>query len=426
MKMSMRKMPDYREEVVKPYDGRTAMEEASRCLLCHDAPCSKACPAGTDPGSFIMSLRFRNDKGAAETIRKNNPLGGICARVCPYDRLCEEACSRCGIDKPIEIGRLQRYAADQEAVFGMKVMEKAEPNGKKVACIGSGPASLACAAMLAQEGVSVTVYEKKPKAGGLLTYGIIPSRLPQDIVDQEIARVTELGVELRCGCEVGKDISFEELQKEYDAVFVGTGLGGSKKLGIPGEELDGVVDALDFLAEARVDGKTLEAGERVLVIGGGDVAMDAASTAALQGARVTVVYRRTLAEAPANTKEVEFTQSLGVGFLFQTRPEEILGENGKVKGLKAVGVDHASSCQLAADKVILAIGQSAEPIPVPALAVNEKQLIPAENGKTNLAGVFAGGDIVNGGKTVVQAVAEGKTAAEEILTYLAVKSNNGR
>lgn len=417
--MSIKKIPAYLEEAVKPFDSRTAMEEASRCLLCHDAPCSKACPAGTDPASFIMSLRFRNIKGAAETIRTANPLGGVCGRVCPYDKLCEQACSRCGIDKPIQIGRLQSFAADQESLFGMKVLTAPEQKTGKAACIGAGPASLSCAAVLAQAGVDVTIYEKMPKAGGLLAYGIIPSRLPNSVVAEEIRHIEDLGVKFCFNTTIGKDLSFDDLKaRGYDAIFIGAGLSQAKTLDIPGAKLDGVVSALDFLARAKdADGK-ISVGERVVVIGGGDVAMDAAATAALLGAKTTIVYRRTLAEAPANVDEIEFTQSLGVGFVFQFRPDEIVGETGKVTALKAVGTDGVSTLTLKADQVILAIGQACGDEPLSDAARSEKKLILAENGATNIPGVFAGGDIVNGGKTVVQAVADGKIAAASMLKYM--------
>ena len=394
------------------------MEEAARCLLCHDAPCSKACPAGTDPASFIMSLRFRNEKGAAETIRSANPLGGVCARVCPYDKLCEEACSRCGIDRPIEIGRLQAYAADQETIYGMAVMEPGESIGKSAACIGAGPASLSCAAFLVQNGVDVTVYEKKEKAGGLLTYGILPSRLSQESVDKDLAHLEKLGIRFVFGKEIGKDISFAELREKYDAVFIGTGLGAAKGLDIPGADLKGVVSALDFLEEARRTGGHPSVGKNVVVIGGGDVAMDAACTAALLGARTTIVYRRTLEEAPANTREVEFTQSLGVGFVLQFLPEKIEGKDGAAAFLHAVGRDGESRLTLKADQVILAIGQENGCDLQAGIDMDEKKLIRTENGETSIEGVFAGGDVTNGGKTVVQAVADGKMAAFSMLSYL--------
>ena len=185
---------NYTAEAVAGFNHRTAMEEAARCLLCHDAPCSQGCPAGTNPAKFIRSIRFRNVKGAAETIRENNILGGTCARVCPYDRLCEEACSRCGIDKPIQIGKLQRYAIEQEELFGMKTLEAPAEKKGNVACVGAGHASLACAAELAKAGYAVTIIEREAKAGGVLTYGIVPSRLPQSVVDHDIAQVEGLGV----------------------------------------------------------------------------------------------------------------------------------------------------------------------------------------------------------------------------------------
>ena len=213
----------YTAEAVAGFTHRTAMEEAARCLLCHDAPCSQGCPAGTDPAKFIRSIRFRNVKGAAETIRENNILGGSCARVCPYDRLCEEACSRCGIDKPIQIGKLQRYAIEQEKVFKMKILKApAKKKAAKVACVGAGPASLAAAAELAKAGYRVTIFEREEKAGGVLTYGIVPSRLPQAVVDHDIAQVKGLGVKF----EFGKEVKAADLE-EYDAVFVGTGLWGA-------------------------------------------------------------------------------------------------------------------------------------------------------------------------------------------------------
>ncbi|MGI6778607.1 MAG: FAD-dependent oxidoreductase [Acetivibrionales bacterium] len=418
--MSIKTKPDYLEEVIKPYNSRTAMEEASRCLLCHDAPCSKACPASTDPAKFIRSLRFRNIKGAAETIRSANPLGGICARVCPYDKLCEEACSRCGIDKPIQIGRLQSFATDQETLFNMKIMEAPAEKIGKAACIGAGPASLTCAAVLAQNGVEVTIFEKKSKAGGLMTYGIIPSRLPNEVVEQEIKHIEDLGVKFVFNTTVGKDITLEQLKEQgFQAFFIGIGLCKPKMPELPGIELDGVTNALTFLAEAKEERGNINPGENVIVIGGGDVAMDAAATARLLGANVTVVYRRTLEEAPANINEIEFTQSLGVAFSFRFRPKEILGENGKVTAFRAEGTDGVSELLLKADKVIFAIGQENDCVDTfPGVVLNEKSLIIVDNGVTSVPGIFAAGDVVNGGQTVVQAVAEAKAAALKMLQYI--------
>ena len=234
----------------KGFDLRTAMAEAARCLLCHDAPCSQGCPAKTDPGTFIRSLRLKNIKGAAETIRENNPLAGCCALVCPYDKLCEEACSRTGIDRPIEIGKIQRFLVEQEKALGMKVLKAGAPKNKKVLCIGAGPASLACAAALAVEGCQVTVAEAFAKAGGVLTYGINPTRLPQDMVDFDISRIKDLGVRFEFGKRIDPS-RMPSLIEEYDAVFVGVGLWKSKEADIPGKGLDGVVSALEYLSRAR-------------------------------------------------------------------------------------------------------------------------------------------------------------------------------
>ena len=402
----------YTAEAVAGFTHRTAIEEAARCLLCHDAPCSKGCPAGTDPAKFVRSIRFRNVKGAAETIRSNNVLGGSCARVCPYDRLCEEACSRCGIDRPIEIGKLQRYAIEQEEIFGMKTLEAGEAKPGKVACIGAGPASLAAAAELRKAGYAVTIFEKEEKAGGMLTYGIVPSRLPQSVIDHDVAMVEAMGVKF----EFGKKVTIADVD-DYDAVFVGTGLWGTKLPEIPGTELNGVYAAADYLKAARTSGK--QEGKKVVVIGGGDVAVDCAVTAKLLGAEdVRIVYRRTLEEAPGNMNEFQYALSLGIGMTTNMAPAAIEGA-GKVEAMTFTGREgklDGSELKLACDTVVFAIGQKAEP--VEGVAANEKGGVAAEEGKTNVAKVFAAGDIVNGGKTVVEAVAAGKEAAAAIAAYL--------
>ena len=403
---------DYIAEAVAGFTHRTAIEEAARCLLCHDAPCSKGCPAGTDPAKFVRSIRFRNVKGAAETIRSNNVLGGSCARVCPYDRLCEEACSRCGIDRPIEIGKLQRYAIEQEEIFGMKTLEAGEAKPGKVACIGAGPASLAAAAELRKAGYAVTIFEKEEKAGGMLTYGIVPSRLPQSVIDHDVAMVEAMGVKF----EFGKKVTIADVD-DYDAVFVGTGLWGTKLPESPGTELKGVYAAADYLKAARTSGK--QEGKKVVVIGGGDVAVDCAVTAKLLGAEdVRIVYRRTLEEAPGNMNEFQYALSLGIGMTTNMAPAAIEGA-GKVEAMTFTGREgrlDGSELKLACDTVVFAIGQKAEP--VEGVAANEKGGVAAEEGKTNVAKVFAAGDIVNGGKTVVEAVAAGKEAAAAIAAYL--------
>jgi len=413
----------YLTEAEAPFTPGTVIEEAARCLLCHDAPCSKGCPAGTDPGKFIRSIRFRNFKGAVETVRENNILGGACARICPYDKLCEEACSRTGIDKPIQIGKIQRFITDYEKAINMKVLEAPAATKEKVAVIGSGPAGLAVAASLALKGYSVTIFEEKAAPGGVMTYGIVPARLPQSVVDSEVQFVKDLGVEFVLNCKVGKDVTIDELKsKGYAAFFIGIGMQLPKVLEVPGIELEGVTNAVDFLAAAKPSNGNVAVGEYVVVIGGGDVAMDCATTAKLLGAKkVTILYRRTVEEAPANKKEKEYVQSIGVTFAINFTPAEILGKEGKVVAIKGAGTDGESCIQLKADQVVFAIGQAAEDVGAIAnVVVNDKKLILVDDGtcKTNVENVFAAGDIVNGGKTVVEAVATGKVAAENIDAYL--------
>jgi len=408
----------YTAEAVAGFTHRTAMEEAARCLLCHDAPCSQGCPAGTDPAKFIRSIRFRNVKGAAETIRENNILGGSCARVCPYDRLCEEACSRCGIDKPIQIGKLQRYAIEQEKVFKMKILKApAKKKAAKVACVGAGPASLAAAAELAKAGYRVTIFEREEKAGGVLTYGIVPSRLPQAVVDHDIAQVKGLGVKF----EFGKEVKAADLE-EYDAVFVGTGLWGANLPKIEGIELAGVYSAVDFLKAARTQKNAFDPGKKVLVVGGGDVAVDCAVTAKLLGAEdVKIVYRRTLEEAPGNMTEFQYALTLGIGITTGMAPAAIKGAD-KVEAVEFKGFrDEAAQLVLSADTIVFATGQTAEDqTAVAPVKVADKGLIKAPKGKAG-GKFFAAGDIVNGGKTVVEAVAAGKEAADAMIAYLEKK-----
>lgn len=410
---------NYTAEAVAGFTHRTAMEEAARCLLCHDAPCSKGCPAGTDPAKFIRSIRFRNDRGAAETIRENNILGGTCARVCPYDRLCEEACSRCGIDKPIEIGKLQRYAIEQEEAYGMKTLSAPEKKVGNVACVGAGPASLAVAAELAKAGYNVTILEREAKAGGVLTYGIVPSRLPQAVVDHDIAQVEGLGVKFQFNTEVkAADLD------AYDAVFVGAGLWADNLPKIDGIELDGVYAAVDFLKEARTKAEGFNTGKKVLVVGGGDVAVDCAVSAKLLGAEdVKIVYRRTLEEAPGNMTEFHYALSLGIGMTTGMAPAAVKG-NGKVEAVEFKGFrDEAAELTLSADTIVFATGQKAEDMAaVAGVKVTDKGTIAADDaGATDVEKIFAAGDIVNGGKTVVEAVAAGKVAAASMIAYLEKK-----
>ena len=416
---------EYLEPAVESFNIRTAMEEATRCLLCHDAPCSIACPAGTDPGKFIRSIRFRNVKGAAETIRENNILGGCCADVCPYDELCEGACSRTGIDKPIQIGRLQRFAVEQEGIFGMKILKAPAATKAKVACIGAGPASLACASKLAMDGYKVTIFEEKAKAGGVLTYGIAPSRLSQETVDTDIQKVVDIGVEFKFNTKVGKDITIEGLRADgYKAFFIGAGLWEPKMVDIPGLNLKGVTNAVDFLSAARSSNGTFDVGKNVIVIGGGDVAMDCAATASLLGAeRTTIVYRRTVAEAPAEISEVKYIQSMGINMFTKFSPKEVVGENGKVTGLVGQGTDDFSELKLKASTIVFAVGQAPEDMKnVAEVKLADKGLVAANDAwGTDVEDIFAAGDIVNGGNTVVQAVADGKVAADSIAAFVTKK-----
>ncbi|EJO5348437.1 NAD(P)-dependent oxidoreductase [Clostridium botulinum] len=428
-----------REKVFTPL---LAIEEASRCLLCHDAPCTKACPAGTNPAKFIRSLRFRNFKGAVATIRENNVLAGSCARVCPTDKYCEGACSRCGIDKPIQIGRLQRYLTDYEQSTAMEVLEAVEATKEKVAIIGSGPSGLAAAAQLALEGYKVTVFESKDKLGGWLTYGIPEDRLPQIVVENEIAYIKKLGVNFKTNCKVGVDVTIDDLKKEgFKAFLVAVGMQKSKDIDIKGNDLEGVIHGTDFLAKAKTSKGQVEVGEKVIVIGGGDVAMDCAVIAKLLGCKdVKIVYRRTIEKMPADRKELAYTQQLNIPIFTGLKPSEIVGQAGKVFSFKATGMFDDSELNIPADMIIFAIGQEAESVKelkkaakeVAAskegteLEFNEKGIIKTIDYSTSLEGVFASGDITEGDKTVVNAVKEGKEAAKAIIKYLTAKKEGVR
>ncbi|NLG86692.1 MAG: FAD-dependent oxidoreductase [Firmicutes bacterium] len=396
-----------------------AMEEASRCLLCHDAPCSKACPAETDPAKFIRSLRFRNFKGAMETIRTNNVLGGICARVCPTEKYCEGACSRTELEKPIRIAYLQQFLTDYESKTDFTVLQSQKPTKEKVAIIGSGPAGLAAAAELAKDGYAVTVFEAAAKLGGWLTYGIPADRLPQEVVDKEISYVRDLGVTFKTNSKVNVD----ELQKQgYAAILVAVGLQKSRLPEIKGLDLTGVYTGTDFLRMAKTAPEKVQVGQKVVVIGGGDVALDCASTAKHLGAAdVKVVYRRTLEKMPASQKEKNRVHALNIPIFTGFKPAEIVGEKNKVVRFRATGMFDDSSLDLPTDMVLLAIGQEADDLKALGDFTLSGQVIATNNYKTNIEGVFAAGDIIEGDKTVVYAIKTGKEAARSIKEYLAVK-----
>lgn len=411
----------YMKEIENTYTPLLAIEEASRCLLCHDAPCSSACPIGTNPAKFIRSLRFRNFKGAVETIRENNILGGVCARVCPTSKYCEGACSRCGIDKPIEIAKLQRYLTDYESALGMLVLQKVEATKEKVAILGSGPSGLAAATKLAQLGYKVTVFEEKEELGGWLTYGIPENRLPKEIVNNEIQYIKNLGVEFKTNCTVGKDISIDELKNQgFKAFLLATGMQNSKLPSIPGMDLKGVLKGTEFLAEAKSNNGNIEIGKKVIVIGGGDVAIDCASTTKLLGCDdVKIVYRRPMEKMPAHRKELAYAQSLNIPVFTGFKPSEVLGQDGTVTRFKAIGMFDDSTIELPADTIIFAIGQEAKDVEtISNISLNEKGLVSTDNYMTKVEGIFASGDIAEGDKTVVYALKEGKEAAEAIANYL--------
>ena len=400
------------EKYLKEYEAgftpKLVMEEASRCLLCHDAPCSLACPAGTDPAKFIRSVRFKNFKGAAETVRVNNILGSICARVCPTERYCQQGCSRSGIDKPIDIGRIQRFVTDYEDCLKMDILEAKPLNGKKVAVVGAGPAGLSVAANLRLDGYKVTVFEKEPKAGGYLRYGIPEYRLPTSVVDKEIKRIEKLGVEILTNHPV-EDL--KALQKEYDAVVVAVGHGKGKMLPIfAGHRY--VKTAVDFLKQVKSKKGNVKVPDNVLVVGGGDVAMDVVTTLKLLGVKqVTDVVYETFEEFKASKKELQGAQEQGVSIIDGYVPVSLKG--------KTVKFTHRyiqAELKVKADLIILAVGQYTE-AGFLGLEVNRFQEVEKVEGN-----LFTCGDISKGNeKTVVYSVRNAKEVAYKVKKYLGGK-----
>ena len=404
----------------KGYTMTTVMQEAARCLLCEDAPCSKACPAHTNPAKFIRSVRFRNVKGAAETIRENNALGAICARVCPTERYCESACTRAKIDGPIDIGGIQRYVTDMERKENMQILHAGKENGMNVAIIGSGPAGLQAAATLRQKGYGVDIYEKNAKAGGYLTYGIPEYRLPEAIVDYEVQRIVNLGANIKYNVAVGKDITMDDLKAKYDAVIVAIGASAAKT--IPMFEHNICTEsAISFLARAKENkGKLDDLPDNVLVIGGGDVAMDVVTTLKKLGVtHVTDMVYEEFSEFKASKKELEGAQKEGVTIVDGYVPTDVRQNKVTFKHRK---ID--SEMTITADKIILAIGQKVD---ADGLDIDiQHNEIPFREARfhTKDLKVFATGDIVDGDKTVVYAVQKGKEVAEEIDRVLGGQDND--
>ncbi|QMD25813.1 NAD(P)-dependent oxidoreductase [Citrobacter freundii] len=403
---------NYLDELTPAFTPLLAIKEASRCLLCHDAPCSQDCPAQTDPGKFIRSIYFRNFKGAAETIRENNALGAICARVCPTEKLCQRGCTRSGIDKPIDIARLQRFITDFEQQTAMKIYQPATKTRGKVAIIGAGPAGLQASVTLSNLGYDVTIYEKQAQPGGWLRFGIPEFRLPQSVLDLEIARIVEMGVTIKCDCEVGNTIAVEQLKAENRAVLVTVGMSYGSTLPLF-EKANHVEIAVDFLQRARQSSGDITVAKSALIIGGGDVAMDVASTLKLLGCpSVICVAREELAEFPASDKEFTSTQALGVSIIDGFTPVAVAGNKVTFKHVRLPG-----ELSLEAEHIILAVGQHAQLDAFHALTA-QRNLIETHNYQTADPVIFAAGDIVKGDKTVVSAVKTGKEAAQAIHHYL--------
>ncbi|HUB62171.1 MAG TPA: NAD(P)-dependent oxidoreductase [Puia sp.] len=417
-----------------------ALVEANRCLFCYDAPCTKSCPTHIDVAKFIKQIATDNVWGSAHTILGANIMGAGCSRVCPVEKLCEGACVFNLMEEaPIPIARLQRYSTEKAMAGRWPVFQRAAPTGKRVAVVGAGPAGLSAAHVLARAGVDVTIYEKEPSGGGLMTYGVAAYKVTPEFCAEELDYILSIGgIGVKYGCELGVDVTLQELRRSYDAVFLGIGVGLARRLDIPGEELEGVVDAIRFIYDIRADGySSVPVGDKVAVIGMGMTAIDAATQARRLGAgEVTLVYRRTEDEMPCTKAELDLARLDGCRVLWLAAPKEVIGSGGRVSGLvcermrlgepdssgRRMPVATGELVELGVDMVIKAAGQ----MPYGELVAGSglphvKGLVAAKApaGVAGLAPVFAGGDCVNGGKEVVDAVQAGKEAAAGILTYFA-------
>ncbi|MDZ7890516.1 MAG: NAD(P)-dependent oxidoreductase [Rhodoferax sp.] len=412
-----------------------ALLEAERCLYCYDAPCATACPTSIDVPSFIKRIADGNLRGSAQTILDSNPLGGMCARVCPTENLCEAVCVRnTQEDRPVAIGRLQRHAVDALMESAKpQVFTRAPASGKKVAVVGAGPAGLACAYTLARQGHEVVVFDAKPKAGGLNEYGLASYKTPDDFAQREVQWLLDIGgITIQNNWKLDTVAQLETLRKDYAAVFLGMGLSTTQQLGVPGDSLNGVQDAVDFIATLRQteDLSTLPVGRRVVVIGGGMTAVDAAVQSKLLGAEeVHIVYRRGQESMSASTAEQEWAQTNGVTIHHWLAPVEVIGEAGHATGvtfarqamvngkLSATG----GTTTLAADMVLKAIGQKlGNPVLAESgLTLKDGRIATDEAGTTNLKCVWAGGDCRAGGLDLtVEAVEHGKQSALAIHAFI--------
>ncbi len=439
------------DEVCLGYSKEEAMEEASRCLNCKNAQCVKGCPVLIDIPAFVSQVKEGKFAKAYQTISESSALPAVCGRVCPQESQCEGRCIRGIKGEPVSIGKLERFVADWAGENGIKPAPAAEKNGRKVAVIGSGPAGLTCAGDLARLGYDVTIFEALHEAGGVLVYGIPEFRLPKDhVVAKEVENVKSLGVKIETNVVVGKAVMIDELMEEegFEAVFIGSGAGLPKFMGIPGEQANGVYSANEFLTrnnlmKAFKDYDTpISEGKKVVVVGGGNVAMDAARTALRLGAEVHVVYRRGEVELPARVEEVHHAKEEGIIFDLLQNPTEILvDDNGWVKGIRIIKMElgepdasgrrrpveiPGSEYEIECDTVIMSLGTSPNPLissTTDGLEVNRWKCITAEeeNGQTSKPGVFAGGDAVTGAATVILAMGAGKAAAKGIHEYLSNK-----
>ena len=445
------------KEVCLGYTEEEAVEEAKRCLQCKKPLCVQGCPVSIDIPAFIKKITERDFKGAAEVIAKSSALPAVCGRVCPQETQCEGKCIRGIKGDPVAIGKLERFVADWSRENGFVPAAPEKTNGRKVAVIGSGPAGLTCAGDLAKMGYEVTIFEALHEPGGVLTYGIPEFRLPKNtVVRSEIDNVKKLGVKIETNVIIGKSVTIDELMDEegFEAVFIGSGAGLPKFMGIPGENANGVFSANEYLTRNNLmkafcdDYDTpIAAGKKVAVVGGGNVAMDAARTALRLGAEVHVVYRRSEAELPARAEEVHHAKEEGVVFDLLTNPVEILtDENDWVTGMVVrkmeLGEPDASGrrrpvevpgsdCTIEVDTVIMSLGTSPNPLissTTEGLEINKRKCIVAqeENGQTSREGVFAGGDAVTGAATVILAMEAGKAGARGIDAYLRANCSGQR
>lgn len=417
---------DHFADLHPPLDDHEALVAADRCYFCHDAPCITACPTDIDIPLFIRQIATGTPEAAAKTIFAQNIMGGMCARVCPTETLCEQACVREKAEgKPVLIGQLQRYATDTLMAQGVHPFTRAAPTGKRVAVVGAGPAGLSCAHRLALLGHDVTVFDARPKPGGLNEYGIAAYKSVDGFAEAEVEWLLKIGgITIKTGAALGRDVTLAELQSDHDAVFLGMGLGGVNALGVVGDDKAGVLDAVDFIADLRqaADLSQLPVGRDVVVIGGGMTAVDAAVQAKLLGAlNVSLVYRRGRDRMNASRFEQDLAASKGVRIITNASPVALHG-NGSVREVEFEYTDDdltptGQHFRLAADQVFRAIGQTLTGEGLP--AIERGKIAVTGAGRTSVAGIWAGGDCAAGGDDLtVTAVAEGRDAAMDIHTAL--------